>query len=320
MKTLLILLALTGLTLAQDSDERVTLIPWAKAPKEAPLFFSATVDVNVQVKLEEVTSEQRIKFRVHQGKADTLTLPLSGRGEVTGVTGFELRDWAVRVNESGGRFLDVRPPLENGKLPAEYDITVTTHLEIKDYAAMVVLPGPGESTGFSVSVSMTADPGVEMHVTQADRLAPVKVKDGWKYVGSEMAVISMTVTPAGTDARGLALMNTELSGKVSEDGNSVSFRLTGLARAEGAGSAVELLGGAALADGVSGDGWHVALRKKDEHWVYDLVAERGGGFFVDVSFEVKVSRKGDWRVLDFSLPAGVVVPVHDGRHRHGRGV
>ena len=96
---------------------------------------------------------------------------------------------------------------------------------------------------------------------------------------------------------------------MSEDGNSVSFRLTGLARAEGAGSAVELLGGAALADGVSGDGWHVALRKKDEHWVYDLVAERGGGFFVDVSFEVKVSRKGDWRILGFNLPAGVVVPV-----------
>ena len=40
--------------LAQDSDERVTLIPWAKAPKDAPLFFSATVEVNARGwKLEE---------------------------------------------------------------------------------------------------------------------------------------------------------------------------------------------------------------------------------------------------------------------------
>jgi hypothetical protein len=308
MSTLLI--ALAGLTLAQEADERVVLVPWAKAPKEAPLFFSATAEVNARVMLDEVTSEQRIKFRVHQGKADALTLPLSGRGDVTEVNGPGLRDWAVRVAENGARFLDVRPPLEDGKLPAEYEVVVKTHLEIKDDSAMLVLPGPGEATGFSVSVSVVENPGVSLKVIQADRLSPVKTDKGWKYVGSQMAVMSMVVTPDGPDARGLALLNSELAGKVSDDGNSVSFRLTGLGRSEREGSVVELLGGgAALSSGVSGDGWHVALRKKGKGWVYDLVAERGGEFPVDVSFEVPVSRKGDWRVLSFSLPAGVVVPV-----------
>ncbi len=310
MKTILFLLVLSGLSHAQDADERIVLVPWAKAPKEAPLFFSATADVTARVKLDEVTSEQRISFRVHQGKSEALTLPLSGSGDVTEVTGPGLRDWALRVAENGARFLDVRPPLENGKLPAEYEVCVKTRLEIKEDAAMLVLPGPGESTGFSLTVSMTADSGVEMKVIQADRLAPVKAGKGWKYVGSEMAVVSMLVTPSGADARGLALLDSELSGKVSADGNSISFRLTGLARAEGGGSAVELLGGgAALADRVSGEGWHVALRKEGKGWVYDLVAERGGVFSVDLAFELPVSRKGDWRTLSFSLPAGVVVPV-----------
>ncbi len=49
--------------------------------------------------------------------------------------------------------------------------------------------------------------------------------------------------------------------------------------------------------------------KTDEGWVYDLVAERAGEFPVDVAFDVPVTRKGDWRSLGFSLPAGVVVPV-----------
>jgi hypothetical protein len=310
MKTILFLLALTGLTHAQESDERIMLVPWSKAPKEAPLFFSATAEVNATVKLEEVTSEQHIKFRVHQGKAETLTLPLNGRGDVTGVSGPALRDWAVRISENGERFLDVRPPLVDGKLPAEFEVVVKTRLEIKEDSAMLVLPGPGETTGFSLTVSMTADHGVEMKVIQADRLSPVKTGNGWKYVGSEMAEVSMVVTPAGADARGLALLNSELSGNVSADGNSTSFRLTGVARSQGWGSAVELLGGgAALAAGVSGEGWHVALRKKDKGWVYDLVAERGGEILVDMSFEVPVSRKGDWRMLSFNLPAGVVVPV-----------
>ncbi|MCX6864916.1 MAG: hypothetical protein NTV46_01615 [Verrucomicrobia bacterium] len=41
MSTLLIALALTALSHALEPDERVMLIPWTKAPKEAPVFFAA---------------------------------------------------------------------------------------------------------------------------------------------------------------------------------------------------------------------------------------------------------------------------------------
>ena len=71
MKTLLALILTTLLLPAQETDERVVLVPWTKAQKEAPLFFSAAAEVNAQVNLEEVASEQKISFRVHQGKAET---------------------------------------------------------------------------------------------------------------------------------------------------------------------------------------------------------------------------------------------------------
>ncbi len=85
------------------------LIPWTKAPKEAPVFFSAAAEVNAQVGLETVTSEQKITFRIHQGKVETLTLGLSGAGEVTEVTGAGLRDWSVRVADER-HALPRRPP------------------------------------------------------------------------------------------------------------------------------------------------------------------------------------------------------------------
>jgi hypothetical protein len=310
MNTLLAALALVGFSSAQETDERFVLIPWSKAPKEVPLFFSATAAVNARVGLETVTSEQTINYHVHQGKSDTLTLSLSGAGEVTEVTGAGLRDWSVRVAENGARFLDVRPAETDGKFPADLQVLVKTRAEVENESATLVLPGPGNATGFSLSVDLAGNTGVDLKVTKAEGLVPVEGAENHRFVGSGPAAVSMSVTPAGTGARGLELADTVLTGRLSEDGASVSFDLTGTARSQGEGSSVELLaGGAALTSGVSGNGWHVALRKAGDAWVYDLVAESGGEFPVNLSFEAPVTRKGDWRRLDFTLPAGVVVPV-----------
>jgi len=310
MKTLLALILTTLLLPAQETDDRVVLVPWTKAQKEAPLFFSAVAEVNAQVNLEEVTSEQKISFRIHQGKAETLTLALSGPGEITEVTGAGLRDWSLRVGENGARFLDVRPAMVESKFPAALDVVVKTRVKVGNETAGLLLPGPGSATGFSLTVNLTNDRKADLKITQADGLVPVEGGDNRKFIGSTAASLGMKITPSGADARGLEMLNAALTGKAAADGTSVSFRLTGTARAEGPGAAVELLGGgAALADGVSGDGWHVALRKKNELWVYDLIAERAGEFPVDVTYEVPAKRNGDWRVLSFDLPAGVVVPV-----------
>ena len=146
---------------------------------------------------------------------------------------------------------------------------------------------------------------MDLRVTKADGLYPVDATNNRKFLGYGTAGLDLTVTPGGSASRGMELMDAAITGTLAPDGSSVSFRLAGTARAAAPGSATELVSGsAALSGGVSGEGWHVVLREKDGVKSYDLVAERGGDFPVAVDFVVPVARRGDWRLLDFKLPAG----------------
>ncbi len=306
----LVLMAFAALTFAQETEERVVLVPLGKAPKEAPLFFSASAEVTANVGLESVTSRQQLDFKIHQGKPETLTLSLSGAGEVTSVSGAGLRDWAVRVAEDGSRFLDVRPVVEEGKVVTELQVVMETRLKVESAPASLLLPGPGPSTGFAISISLTTDPGVDLRIGKADGLVPVDSEKGRKFLGYGAAALEMTASPSGTGSRGLELIDTALTGKLAADGSSISFTMNALARSAADGSVVQLFGnGAALAGSVSGDGWHVVLKDKDQSNSYELVAERAGDFPVSLEFVVPVSRNGDWHLLNFLMPSGVVVPV-----------
>ena len=317
MKTVLIrilasfIIALTFPIFAQEPDKRFVVVPLAdmlkEPPKEAPLFFSVTADVKAQVGLETLTSEQQIDFKIHQGKAETLTLALSGAGDVVSVTGQGLRDWAVRVGDDGARFLDVRPVLQKDVPLTSLQVQVKTRSKIAQGNASLLLPGPGTATGFSLAITTTTDPGVDLRVIKADGLVPVGDGNPRKFLGYGAAALEFAAIPAGYVLPDLELLDSILSGRLAADGNSVSFRLTTTARAKAEKAVAKLVNGVALSGGVSGDGWHVVLRDKDGG--YDLVSERAGDLPVVVEFVAPVKRKGDWRVLDFNLPAGVVVPV-----------
>ena len=310
MKTALVLF-LTALSLAaRETDERMVLIPWTKAAKEVPLFYSVTAEVDAVVGLDAVTTEQAIAFRIHQGNTGALSLALRGEGEVTAVNGEGLRDWSVRVAEEGTRFLDVRPVAADGRFPETLQISVRTRAEVKNESLSLTLPGPGEATGFSLSVNLKPERAVDLGVTMADGLVPVQGAENRKFVGTGAASLQLRVSPEGTGARGLELRDTVLTGRVADDGDSVSFHLTGMARSERSGASIALLGGsAALTSGLTDGTTHVALRRSGDAWVYDLVADMAGEFPVSVHFDVPVTRKGDWRQWSFTMPSGVVVPV-----------
>lgn len=289
------------------------VIPWhlmpKETPKEVPVFHSAQAEVKLQVGLENFTSEQKVRFRVHQGKAALFSLALVGAGEVTGVTGGGLRDWSVRVGEGGIRFLDVRPvnPIEK----EVFEVVVFTRGKVVKENADVLLVGPAEATGFSLTIDLTAEAGADVRPVRVEGLVGVEGSGNRKFAGSGKAALGLRVLPSGTDPRGTAtLANAELRGTVADDGGSVSFRLTGTVRSERAGAVCELLsGGAALSGSASGEDWHIALRPQGQIWIHELIAERAGEFPVDLAFDAPVHRKGDWRTIDFRLPAGVVVPV-----------
>jgi hypothetical protein len=306
MKTALtVFIALVTIAFAQEPDPRIVILPVQPPQKEVPLFFSAVAEVKAQASLETISSVQQLNFTIYQGTPETLTLGLNGDGEVLSATGANLRDWAVRVDEKGARFLDIRPILTPEKPLTNLQIEIKTQLK---GTQSLLLPSPGLATGFSLHIHLAHDSGTDLRVVKAQGLVPVESKNGNQFYGDGIATIGLAVTPSGQGSRGLELLNTVLTGSLASDGNSISFRLAATARALSAGSSAELFSqGATLSGNASGAGWHVVL--KDKEGTYELVAERSGDFPLEIDFVVPVTRKGDWSFLNFGLPAGVVVPL-----------
>jgi hypothetical protein len=305
MKTLL--LALTLLTTIFAQEERILIIP-EKVEKPAPLFFSATANISATASVKEVTSTQTITYTIHQGIPETLTLGLSGSGEITTLTGDGLRDWSVRIAADGSRFLDVRPLIPDEKNPPK---SLTIRAETKSGGDLrspssLLLPTPANTTGFSATVNLVAAEGSELRVTNALGLSPLESENPHSYVTTTTATLEFSVTPTGSSSRGLELLDSSLVGKPSEDAGSVTFTLTATARAKNAGASAELLSGGALSGNVSTASYHIALNEENG---YELIADAAGDFPISIEFVVPVVRKGDWHALEFALPAGVVVPV-----------
>ncbi len=303
MKFLLTLLTLTTFVFSQQ--EHIIVVP-EKVEKPVPLFFSATAEISAIASAKETTSTQNISFTIHQGIPETLTLGLSGAGEITSVTGDGLRDWSVRIANDGTRFLDVRPNIIDPKNPPKsLTVQVTTKLVGKNDFSLL-LPTPASTTGFSSKISLTAAAGTEIRVTEATNLSPIEAKNTHRYITAANATLKFSATPTGSTTRGLELINSSLTGVLSKDSKSLTFTLTATARSKSVNASIELLSGAALSGKVSGSNHHISLNEKQG---YDLIADTTGDFPIEVQFVVPIIRQGDWYFIDFTLPAGIVVPV-----------
>lgn len=287
-------------------NEGVMIVPMDARHKPVPVFFSAQAQCRVQVLFDRVETESVIDFQLHQGKADVFSMALTGVGDVSSVTGEGILDWAVRVNEQGVRFLDVRPKAQDAqKTTWQATVKATQLIDLSSKQVAVLLPGKGSAVGYTMQVTLV-DEGAKARVIQADGLSPVERSNGHQFVGSTQAALTLDLS----DSDGvISLQQTQLTGTLSPDGNSISFVLSATAVARRAEATVELLGGAALSEATSGDGWHVRLRAVGENYVYDLVAEREGEIPLQVRFDVPVTKEEHWRSIQASLPAGVVVPL-----------
>ncbi|RYD23460.1 MAG: hypothetical protein EOP88_04115 [Verrucomicrobiaceae bacterium] len=313
MKTLaaLLLSALTLLSPAQEPDKRFVVVPLTDLtgapPKPVPLFFSATATVTATIGLESTTTQQVLDFTIHQGKPETLTLALTGTGEIESLTGEALKDWSVRIGTDGTRFLDIRPAFDPEQPPATVSVTVKTRAKAGKEPAALLLPAPAAATGFALKVDLSGESGAALRITRADGLVPLDSteKQLRRFLGYGAATLEVAAIPGGYAIPDLELTGSRLQGQLSGDGNSVTFKLFTTARARAEKVSTEIAARVALAGPASGDGWHVVLREGG----YDLVATRAGEIPVELGFVAPVKRRGDWRVLDFNLPAGVVVPV-----------
>src|SRR5690348_8465750 len=73
------------------------LKPQSAEAQELKLIYTAEEQIKVQVDPKLITTTCELKTRIAQGKLTELALAITGDGEVTHVTGENLRDWSVRV-------------------------------------------------------------------------------------------------------------------------------------------------------------------------------------------------------------------------------
>ena len=329
-------LFLSGAVLAQNVGEGVAVLPVEKVRQSVPLFYAVDTETNATAMAERFTGDIDLKVRVLQGRPEILTIGLSGDGEVSGVSGSELASWSVRKESNGSRFLDLKPKLPKSEAkplvapgildlqgfrplapqppkidgPKEFRFKIKfAHEFERGEVVELMLPGAGKAAGFSSKLTVNEAVGFRVKQLVLKGLSRID-SDRIQFEGSGSGLLRMKVVPQGGELADIELIDPTLVGRVSDDGESVSFVLRSVVQVNRDEAAVTLFQGVALGGTTSGDGWHVRLAKRGDAWVHELVgSSEGGRGFLELPFEVAVQRDGDWKSLDFKLPAGVVVPV-----------
>jgi hypothetical protein len=289
-------------------------------PPPAPLFFSATIDHMIRLGAAEITGEVKVKIQIVQGRPEVLSLGISGDGEIVSVVGKGLRDWSVRqgTGETGGkRFLDVRPLLAAGiPEPKELELVVQTRQRkpVVPGAVGILIITPGEAVGFASKITLAPDATVDFRVIAATGMVPLGEPSGTRvplqFSSTTDGAIQVMLMQRGAALAPAEVLNAQLVGRVNEATASAEFHLRGQLRVQKAGARLRVLSGrAALNEKVAGDGWHLELINAEGGFFYELVGDREGVLPLDLSFTAALEEKGDWRTLDFQMPAGAAVPL-----------
>src|SRR5438876_12007307 len=100
----------------------------ASAEEQEPkLIYSLQSQTAIEIEPTNLTQTCEFHTRIFQGKLKELTLAMHGDGEVTQVTGPNLKDWSVRVGVQGKRFLVIRPQeMGTNASPTNFAFTVNT--------------------------------------------------------------------------------------------------------------------------------------------------------------------------------------------------
>ena len=307
-KIALSLACLFSMASAQEMREGVMVVPIEKTQKPVPTFFSAAVELNAKRFFDRIETVASIRYDLHQGLGERMSLSLKGEGEITEVTGEGLMDWSLRRDAEGNRFLDVR--VKQGDAPQkQWTVVVRTRLALTTgmKTCELWMPGQGDAVGFTTQVALLEEGMKQARVIEVEGLSPVEDSKGLRFVGSGRPRLRLDLSQSEGE---VSFRDSQLQGTVSADQRSVAFVFRAMAQVKRTGATMEFCRGAvALSDVSAGDGWHMNLRAEGETFVYDWIGDREGDVPVEIRFDVPVTHMGDWRLLDFAIPAGVVVPL-----------
>lgn len=289
---------------------------------EPKLIYSLTANAGVRLEKDVIAQQCLLTAKIHQGRLKELAVALRGDGEVTNVTGAALKDWGVRFDAQGRKYLVIRPvdPPTNTPPPKEFAVTVLARHPYKqlpvDFTPLCYTP---ESAAFfDGTLEIKPHDAVELALTNVVGLLLVREERAltttqeisltpnqpftFRFSGGEYGLL-VQVRERDAEGRKVNWEKFQLTGELKE--RRASFTLTGEAvvkHPEG-GTLAVLAGEAALTS------YPTNAEMKFENGRYLLRFKQPGAFPLELKFDARVTPQNEWNNVNFEVVSSSLRPV-----------
>lgn len=291
--------------------------------QEPKLIYTVQSQGKIQVEPKLITQTCDLKVRVAQGKLKELPIALRGDGEIFQVTGEQLRDWSVRVNASGKRFLVIRP----AELPTNAPPLTNFAVSITATQAVRKLPlttaplsfAPENAMHFEGVIEIKAVESLELSITNVSGLMPLRseplISSSRKPVldpgeqsfrfrfSDEPYAFTLEIQEKDADAWKTSFQNFQLTGELKDQ--VALFVLTGevvVKHADG-GTIPVLSGDAALSSAPTN------AEIKLENGRYTLRFRKPGKYPIELRFHARVTTQNGWNAINFEVVSSSLRPM-----------
>jgi len=291
-----------------NDTEKIVIEVQGRLPKP-PVFFTAQAQATVQVGPGRIKQVIQLTIQVLQGDAKTLSLGITGKGEVTEVQGENIQSWSIR-RAGTGRFLDLH--LEEGAVDLKPVVKIRSPKWKLPIAIDLTHLTPGKSVGFDSMVNINYAPGVEGLVTTAKGFAPLDSgATANRFQTTTGGQIKLTLNRDGASPGPVELTDTTLTGDLHPNGKSISFQLRSVAHVTEANAEITILfGNAAVHQVPSNANYRLRLSTNDGQSVYQIVFAEAGTFSVALDFVAALATsEANQHSMDFTIAASAVVPL-----------
>lgn len=330
---------------AQEAGEGPhTIIFNPGRPLPPPFLYSAIVRADATVNERTIVQTVKVQIRIVQGKKGTVSLGLSGTGDVIDVSGDSIASWAIRTSQSQ-RFLDLQWKADNGVQPMpqavegnsvledstgdnsvesnssqggsirrETTVTIrlrSEHSELPTEVDVAHLT-PGLALGFDSQLQIKFAREVTGEILSVDGFAPLESSDSIiRFHSAVGGRLLLRLDRRSSMPLPVELLDTTLEGQVQENGKSMGFQLQGTAQVTKSGSRLPILSGnVAIRRLPESEDYRLVLTESGGQPAYEIVFHRVGSYPIALDFVAAIGTDSEhWRSVDFTMAAGAVVPL-----------
>ncbi|MEI7732755.1 MAG: hypothetical protein WCO56_24500 [Verrucomicrobiota bacterium] len=289
---------------------------------EPKLIYSLSANARVTFETELISQTCELKAKIHQGRLKELVLAMRGNGEVTNVAGSDVKDWSIRSDGRGGKFLVIRPTdLATNVVRKELAATIHGRLPFKklpvDFSPLSFVPE--NAALFDGALEIKPTEAVELAIANISGLMLVRTETTvsteprelplipnqpfqFRFAGGEYG-LSVQVRERDADGRKVIWDKFQMTGELKPQ--NAAFTLSGEAvvRHPEGGTLAVLAGDAALTDLPTG------VEMTFDQGRYLLRFRKPGIYPIALKFNAKVTPQDVWNSVNFEVVASSLRPV-----------